>query len=283
MKRYLRTLLQLLKSTLRLLKAMLTNPVVFAQALHVVPSICSAYRFSRSYTDIFPTPPTSKSIDSSRNPLWEYFQNHKEGPGIYKWEHYFEIYNRHLAKFIGKDVNVLEIGIYSGGSLEMWRSYFGDKTHVYGVDIEEACKQYESDNVSIFIGDQADRVFWKTVSRSIEGIDILIDDGGHTSEQQQITLEEMLPRLRPGGVYLCEDVHGPNNRFSAFASSLVDGLNGMNPIQPKSGPLEGNVSRFQSSIHSIHFYPYLVVIEKHRVPPIKLSAPKHGTEWQPFL
>lgn len=284
MKRYLRTLPWLskaLKAMLRLLKA----PLVFAQAMlrqmNAVPSICSAYRFSRTYIDTVPVPDAADSISSSRNPLWEYFQNHKEGPGIWKWEHYFEIYHRHFAKFVGKNVNVLEIGIYSGGSLEMWRSYFGDKAHVYGVDIEAACKKYENDHVSIFIGDQADRAFWNTFRESVEGIDVLIDDGGHTPEQQQISLEEMLPHLRPGGVYLCEDVTGFTNRFSSFASSLVDELNGWHFIS--GSPLASNVSRFQSSIHSIHFYPYVVVIEKHRVPPTILSAPKHGTEWQPFL
>ena len=115
----------------------------------------------------------------------------------------------------------------------------------------------------------------------MEGIDILIDDGGHTPEQQQITLEEMLPHLRSGGVYMCEDVHGLFNRFSAFATGLVNELNGMNRIA--GALLQSSVSQFQSSIHSIHFYPYLVVIEKHRVSPTKLSSPKHGTEWQPFL
>lgn len=184
-------------------------------------------------------------------------------------------------QFVGQKVNILEIGVYSGGSLGMWRSYFGEESHIYGVDIKEECKAYEDDHVSIFIGDQADRAFWSTFRKSVEGIDIIIDDGGHTPEQQQITLEEMLPHLRPGGVYLCEDVHGCLNQFSTFATGLVDELNCANSI---SDPLlQMSVSRFQSSIHSIHFYPYLVVIEKHRVPLTRLSAPKHGTEWQPFL
>jgi hypothetical protein len=273
MKRYLRSLY-------RLLKAIATGPRVFAQAVNTVPYSCSAYGFSRAYTDTFQEADTPDS--SSVNPLWEYFQNHKEGHGIWKWEHYFDIYHRHFARFVGQKVNVLEIGIYAGGSLEMWRSYFGEKSHIYGVDIEEACKVYANDHVSVFIGDQADRAFWSTFRKSVEGIDILIDDGGHTPEQQQITLEEMLLHLRPGGVYLCEDVHGCFNRFSAFATGLVNGLNGMDLI---SGfpTISSAASGFQSSIHSIHFYPYIVVIEKHREQPTKLSSPRHGTEWQPFL
>lgn len=214
------------------------------------------------------------------NPLWEYFQNHKEGNGIWKWEHYFEIYHRHFAKFVDQKVNVLEVGVYSGGSLEMWRSYFGEKSHIYGVDIEEACKIYENDHTSIFIGDQADRSFWKTFKEEVDGYDILIDDGGHTTEQQQTTLEEMLPNLNPGGVYLCEDIVGRSNKFLTFASTLVAELNHAD-ITP-GPPQKSAMSNFQSTIHSIHFYPYVCVIEKHLEPITSLSTLKHGTVWQPL-
>jgi len=264
----------------RLLKAMAPKPRLFARAVNTVQAGCSAYRFSRAYKDTFQEADTQ--VPSSRNPLWEYFHNHKDGHGIWKWEHYFDIYHRHFSRFVGGKVNVLEIGIYSGGSLEMWRSYFGERSHIYGVDIEEACKAYENDHVSVFIGDQADRAFWSSFRKNVEGIDILIDDGGHTPRQQQVTLEEMLQHIRPGGVYLCEDVHGCFNRFSAFAAGLVRDLNRMNII-PGSPNLNSTVSGFQSSINSIHFYPYVVVIEKHRTRPSILSSSKQGTEWQSFL
>ena len=272
MKRYIKALYRLLWSIAK-------DPLLFSKVLNTVPSACSAHGFSWTYIDTVQE--ADVSVTSSANPLWEYFQNHEKGHGIYKWEHYFDIYHRYFARFVGQKVSVLEIGVYSGGSLEMWRSYFGEKSHIYGVDIEEVCKAYENDQVSIFIGDQADRAFWKTFKESVEGIDILIDDGGHTPEQQQITLEEMLPSIKPGGVYLCEDVHGCFNRFSAFASGLVNDLNHFSRIS--GSLLTSSVLPFQSHICSIHFYPFIVVIEKHRVSPTKLSASKHGTEWQPFL
>src|SRR4051812_2508259 len=59
------------------------------------------------------------------NALLQYFDAHTEGPGIWKFRHYFEIYQRHFAKFVGQDVHVVEIGVYSGGSLNMWKEYFG--------------------------------------------------------------------------------------------------------------------------------------------------------------
>lgn len=268
------------KGLSRLLKSLTADPRIFTRILNTLPYICGAGTFSRDYHDA--AREAGPAVTPEGNPLWDYFQNHKEGHGIWKWDHYFEIYHRHFSRFIGKKVNVLEIGVYSGGSLGMWRSYFGDESHLYGVDIAEACRAYENDNVSIFIGDQADRAFWRTFRNNVEGIDVLIDDGGHTPEQQQITLEEMLPHLRPGGVYLCEDIQGDFNRFSAFAAGLVNELNRIDIIED-SVPPHSTVSRFQSSIHSIHFYPYIVVIEKHLTSPSKLSSLKHGTEWQPFL
>jgi hypothetical protein len=264
----------------RLCKALVKDTYVFAKALNILPYICGAYGFSHDYQDVVKG--ASGTAVPLPNPLWNYFQNHKKGNGIWKWEHYFDIYHRHLSRFVGKKVNLLEIGVYSGGSLEMWRSYFGEDSHIYGVDIEDACKAYENDHVSIFIGDQADRSFWSTFRKNAGDIDIIIDDGGHAPEQQQITIEEMLPNLRQGGVYLCEDVHGAFNRFSGFASGLVNELNAINMIEG-SDPPQSRVSSFQSSIHSIHFYPYVVVIEKHHEAPERLSASRRGTEWQPFF
>jgi len=154
----------------------------------------------------------------------------------------------------------------------MWRSYFGERCRIYGVDIEKACKAYKNDFTTVFIGDQEDVNFWRTTKEALPPIDILIDDGGHTPGQQRVTLEGMLPSLSPGGVYICEDIHRKNNDFSAYATSLVDQLNDM-----------GDLNSFQKSINSIHFYPYCMVIEKNEVIREKLFAPKQGTEWQPFF
>jgi hypothetical protein len=163
----------------------------------------------------------------------------------------------------------MEIGVYSGGSLPMWRAYFGDRCHVYGVDIEDACRIYKADGIDVLIGDQADRSFWAEVRRSVPRVDILIDDGGHHPEQQLITLEEMLPHINPGGIDLCEDIHGTPNYFASYVYGLASTLN--TPA----------VSRFLSNIDSILFYPFVVVIEKREQDRDQFTAPKKGTQWQP--
>jgi len=216
------------------------------------------------------------------NPLRAYFEANREGPGIWKWNHYFDIYHRHLRRFVGSDVHVVEVGVYSGGSLPMWRSYFGGRCHVTGVDIEPACRAYESDRISIHIGDQADREFWRTFRRDAGLVDVLIDDGGHSAEQQIVTLEEMLPYLRPGGVYICEDIHGFGQQFSTYAYSLGEALNEWVAVD-SHGEHASGASRFQAAVYSIHLYPFVVVIERTESPVDGFRAPKHGTQWQPFL
>ena len=88
----------------------------------------------------------------------------------------------------------------------MWRSYLGAKCQIYGVDIEPACRAYESEQVKVLIGDQSDRSFWRRFRETVPKLDIIVDDGGHLPEQQIVTLEELLPHLKPAGVYLCEDI-----------------------------------------------------------------------------
>lgn len=226
--------------------------------------------------------PNTLSAANPANPLLEYFDKHNEGRGIWKWRHYFEGYERHLGKFVGQEVHLLEIGVYSGGSLEMWRRYLGPQCKVYGVDIEPACQAYADDGVRIFIGDQADPNFWETVKKEVPVLDIVIDDGGHKPGQQIVTLEALLPHLRPGGIYLCEDVQGVSQRFADYISGLVRSLNAT-ALKTHSSGLESSASPFQSAIHSIHSYPFLTVIERTSTPVAKFAAPKQGTQWQPFL
>src|SRR5262252_3157289 len=79
------------------------------------------------------------------NPLSEYFFNNP-GRMIHKWHHYFEIYHRHFEKFRGQSPVVVEIGVFHGESLQMWREYFGPGTRVVGIDIDPRCKGFEDES-----------------------------------------------------------------------------------------------------------------------------------------
>ncbi len=212
------------------------------------------------------------------NRLRTYFDANTEGHGIFKLHHYFDVYERHFRKFVGKEVHIVEIGVYSGGSLKMGRDYFGDKCTVYGVDILEECRTYESDGIKILIGDQADREFWNKFREKVPRVDIIVDDGGHQAEQQIVTLEEMLPYIAPGGIYLCEDVSGSRMKLTAYVNGLQNELNHIDP----SGERTFKASVFQQQIGAIHQYPYIFVIEKRGAPLPEFVAEMRGTIWNPY-
>ena len=218
-------------------------------------------------------------------PLREFFDNRREGPGVWKWLQYFDAYERHLAKFRGRQFTLLEIGVYSGGSLDMWREYFGPGCSIIGVDIEPSCRVYERPGVRILIGNQAEPAFW--AAADLPPLDLVIDDGGHEPEMQRVTLEALLPRIRPGGVYVCEDVHRRGDLFGAFVHGLCDSMNAMDEARVDlTDPERRYVCRatgLQAIASSIHLYPFLVLIELAESPVAEFVAPKRGTQWQPFL
>lgn len=75
------------------------------------------------------------------------------------------------------------------------------------MDIVPELKRLARPGVEILIGDQADPSFWAQVKEQAPVVDIFIDDGGHTMEQQLVTFREMWPHIRDGGVFACEDTH----------------------------------------------------------------------------
>jgi hypothetical protein len=280
LKRYRQILLDLVA----LFESFVRQPLECFRLLRGLPEMLAGSLRARDWTpaevEESSTPATTQSnSQTSSNPLADYFKSHTEGRGIWKLEHYLDIYHRHFAKFVGQEVHIVEIGVFSGGSLEMWKSYFGSKCQVYGIDIKEACKAYEGDRVKIFIGDQADRQFWRRFKEEVPQVDILIDDGGHLPGQQIVTLEEMLPHLRPGGVFLCEDVITVPNKFPGYIYGLSRHLNA---YAYRPDDLQVDMSKFQSSIQSVHLYPYVTVIEKSASPIEHIRLPMQGTEWRPL-
>ena len=242
-----------------------------------LPHVIAGHAWARDCT---PAPEVKGAAlpQAAANPLKAFFDGRRSGRGIDKWVHYFDIYHRHLAKFAGRDMSLLEIGVYSGGSLEMWRQYFGERCRILGVDLQDACKVYENEYTRIFIGDQADPAFWKSFVREVPAVDVLIDDGGHRVEQQVATLEAMLPHIRPGGVYLCEDIHGIHHGFAAYLQGFVKHLNAIQHGAPGSV----TPSPLQKWIGSVHLYPYVAVVERSNAPVESFDSVKHGTEWAPF-
>ena len=209
---------------------------------------------------------------SAANPLTEYFRNNP-GRLIDKWHHYFDIYHRYFARFRNRSPVVVEVGIFHGGSLEMWRHYFGPGARIVGIDVDPRCRQFEGDSINIMIGDQADRNFLGQVRALVPHVDIVIDDGGHTMVQQITTFEELYPHVQPHGIYLCEDLHTSylpaygggyrkDGTFIQYATRLVDQLHGWYSKEPD----RFRVDDFTRSAYGLHFYDSVLVVEKKPIP-----------------
>ncbi len=216
------------------------------------------------------------------NDLEKYFIENT-GRQIHKWKHYFEIYDRHFSRYRGTDVHVLEFGVSQGGSLQMWKQYFGPNSKIIGIDINPQCKNLEEEQIEIFIGDQEDRKFLKALAEKIPRIDILIDDGGHAMKQQISTFEELFSCIDENGVYLCEDLHtsyfpawggGYKKRgtFIEYSKNFIDYINAWHSNHTS----RLSVTEFTKSVHSLHYYDSVLAIEKRPI-----EAPfdlKTGTE-----
>jgi cephalosporin hydroxylase len=232
------------------------------------------------HRDREPEPPSPRSAElSSDNPLEQYFRSNKKRL-IHKWVHYFDIYHRHFERFRGKPVTVLEFGVSQGGSLQMWRHYFGRKARIYGVDIDPRCADLGGRRTRVFIGDQEDREFLRSIAAEIGPIDVLIEDGGHHMGQQIATFEELYPHVKEDGVFLIEDLHtsywknygGGHRRpgtFIEYAKGLTDQLNAWYSRED-----DFEVDEFTRTTKSIHFYDSIVVFEKGTV--VKPTHEKTG-------
>lgn len=187
---------------------------------------------------------------------------------IHKWDHYFDIYHRHLQNFRGRPITLLEIGVYHGGSLEMWRTYLGRRARIVGIDFDERVATLADGTAEILIGDQSDRSFLAQLRDRLGPIDIVIDDGGHTMEQQLVSFDELWPAVTPGGVYIVEDLHtsywpefggalqGPGT-FIEFAKSIIDHQNAWHV---PNGELP--VDNLTRSVRGLHAYDSVIVIDK---------------------
>ena len=212
------------------------------------------------------------------NDLEDFFLNKKHRL-IHKWNHYFEIYDRHLQNLKNQKVNILEIGISHGGSLEMWNYYFKGNANIYAIDINPECKKFETENVKIFIGSQEDVAFLKNIKNIIPQVDVLIDDGGHTMKQQIISFNNLFDHVTENGMYICEDLHTSywknygggykkKRSFIEYSKNFIDKLNAWHSK-------DVTIDNITKSAYSLHFYDSVLVMEKRKM--IKPFDVKSGT------
>lgn len=184
-----------------------------------------------------------------------------------KWKKYFPVYDKLFKRFKNKKIVFVEIGVLDGGSLEIWKNFFGKDSRIIGIDNNPDCKKLENTNFEIFIGSQSDPNFWKDFFNKVGNVDIILDDGGHTNDQQIITLTNCVPRINDGGLHIVEDTHtsyqkqyGNPYKFSFinFSKKIIDDINS---TFPGSNQFKFSLNKF---IHSIEFFESITAFKINR-------------------
>lgn len=261
--------------SLAALTAALRHPVRFLRYAVLFKEYICGLRFG--WSEVTPTSPTGRpphgnSLDT--------FYVHGAHRGMTKWRHYLDAFLPHFTEIRAgrQKVRILEIGVFSGGSLQMYEEFFqGTQLEIVGVDLDPECRSFASERVVIEIGDQQDRSFWAGFVSRHPPFDIIIDDGGHSTEQQVASFESLFNHVSPGGLYVVEDVLSHTNRFPAFVAGLVAALNrrvdnDRATVQP---------TPFQQAVARIEIIPYAFLIRKHApdMMPSEFSCPWVGTSW----
>ena len=181
-----------------------------------------------------------------------------------KFDIYFAAYVDLLERYRGqRNLVLVEIGVLDGGSLLMWREYFGDAVRIIGIDYNDTATRMRDQGFEIFIGDQGSVDFWRQFYAQVGPIDILIDDGGHTNKHQITTVECALEHVRDRGVIVIEDVatsyyarFGNPSRYSFvnYAKTIADRIQTRNPLVQLGAAAE----RFARAVYSIAFYEGMV-------------------------
>jgi hypothetical protein len=178
-----------------------------------------------------------------------------------KHSSYFQVYDDMLSKYRGRDIVFVEIGVLNGGSLFMWREFFGPKARIIGIDFNPAATKWAADGFEIHIGNQADPEFWRDFFSKVGKVDVVLDDGGHTNEQQIATTVCTIPNIRDGGLLMVEDVHASYMRqfsnpskysYVNYAKFVVDAINSRFPkVRASTNPL-------RQLVYAVSFFESIV-------------------------
>jgi hypothetical protein len=189
-----------------------------------------------------------------------------------KYSNYFHIYEKLFSSFRGKKITFVEIGVLSGGSLFMWKKYFGNDARIIGVELNPDAKKFEDYGFEIFIGNQSDPNFWNEFFKKTGNVDIILDDGGHTNYQQIITSSFCIPHINDNGIMAVEDVfhsyglsYGAKGFFNPskfsfinFCKKTIDDINFRFPGAKK---FQFSLNKF---VYSLEFFESIVAFKIDR-------------------
>ena len=236
-------------------------------------------------SDAFPAELTEKVTvrEASKTPVNPLFDIFSADTNVHKWHHYFDIYTKHFGRYRDRPIKMLEIGVYRGGSLRMWKDYFHPDSTIVGIDIDKSCKDHEiaDRNVFVRIGSQADPRFLAEVNEEFGPFDIILDDGSHKTHHQNISFGALFrSALKDGGCYMVEDVHtnywlkhvDSEDTFIDLSKQMVDMLHEPYFDRKETHFRHGHpeavkqleLSYLAANLASIAFYDSIVVFDKKK-------------------
>ena len=218
------------------------------------------------------------------NSLEDILLNH-EGRLAHKIAHYIPIYEKHLSRFRNTEFNLLEIGVWKGGSLEIWKKYFGKGARVVGIDINPSCMKFQSEDVHVEIGNQSSVEFLEDLNSKYGPFSVVIDDGSHQMSDVKETFEYLFRKLDSSGVYIVEDMccaywkeygggKSVSDNFVEFSKSFIHDINVEHWREPDDIDTRKVKKIRDIGLNSIHYYNSMVVFEKSF--PVKFKHIKAG-------
>jgi cephalosporin hydroxylase len=167
------------------------------------------YRQKQLFEALGPELSAATTIQSSDSPpgdgpVSDAFQHTAD---IHKILHYLPVYESALPA--DRPIRMLEIGVFHGGSLQMWRDYLHSESIIVGIDIDPATKQFDDParQIHVRIGAQQDAAFLRSVVEEFGPFDVILDDGSHVPSHMVASFRYLFSEgLKPGGAYLVEDI-----------------------------------------------------------------------------
>lgn len=122
-----------------------------------------------------------------------------------------DVYENYLKTYRNKKINLLEIGVSWGGSIRLWNDYF-KYAKIYGVDNFSCGDEYRNKSIDLIDGEKKrvtiieGNAYSPDVVDQLPDLDVVIDNGPHTTFSQMECIKNYLPKLKVGGIMFIEDI-----------------------------------------------------------------------------
>jgi hypothetical protein len=214
-------------------------------------------------------------VNGTLRQLWlSYHSGVMSASFMNRWLEYADHYEHHLPRraATGRVVRLLEIGVQSGGSVQMWRDWFGAGFHYVGVDVDARCLRFArpEQQLHIAIGSQLNASFLLSLCRAHGPFDVIIDDAAHMAAHIRRSLQVLFPDDRcmatPSSLYVVEDLHtmmmpnyvelGPSEFDALSSEAFRSTMSYWSPGATRHHPIFGR------RVAGVHLYDSIAFIDR---------------------